>query len=38
MSSPRVSVIVPLFNGAELVRDCHDALSPVIDQREGAPR
>ncbi|HUE89599.1 MAG TPA: glycosyltransferase family 2 protein [Vicinamibacterales bacterium] len=35
MSSPRVSVIVPLFNGRELVRDCHDALSPVLDRLEG---
>ncbi len=35
MTSPRVSVIVPIFNGAELVQDCHAALSPVLDQLEG---
>jgi glycosyltransferase involved in cell wall biosynthesis len=35
MNNPRVSVIVPIFNGAELVQDCHTALSPVLDQLEG---
>jgi len=35
MTRPRVSVIVPMFNGAELVRDCHDALAPVLDRLEG---
>jgi glycosyltransferase involved in cell wall biosynthesis len=35
MSSPLVSVIVPVFNGAELVPDCHAALSPVLDRLEG---
>jgi undecaprenyl-phosphate 4-deoxy-4-formamido-L-arabinose transferase len=33
--NPRVSIIVPIFNGAALVRDCHAALSPVLDQLEG---
>ena len=33
--SPRVSIIVPMFNGAELVPECHAALSPVLDQLEG---
>lgn len=32
---PRVSVIVPVFNGAELVGDCHAALSPVLDRIDG---
>jgi glycosyltransferase involved in cell wall biosynthesis len=35
MSNPLVSVIVPIFNGAELVPDCHAALSPVLDRLEG---
>ena len=35
MTNPRVSVIVPIFNGAELVQDCHTALSPVLDLLEG---
>lgn len=35
MNNPRVSVIVPIFNGAELVPDCHAALSPVLDRLEG---
>lgn len=35
MSRPRVSVIVPMFNGAELAPDCHAALSPVLDGLEG---
>lgn len=35
MSSPLVSVIVPIFNGAELVPDCHAALSPVLDRLAG---
>ena len=32
---PLVSVIVPVFNGAELVAPCHAALSPVLDRIEG---
>lgn len=32
---PLVSVIVPVFNGAELVEPCHAALAPVLDQLEG---
>jgi glycosyltransferase involved in cell wall biosynthesis len=35
MNTPRVSVIVPIFNGAELVPDCHAALAPVLDRLEG---
>jgi glycosyltransferase involved in cell wall biosynthesis len=35
MSSPLVSVVVPIFNGAELVPDCHAALSPILDRLEG---
>jgi undecaprenyl-phosphate 4-deoxy-4-formamido-L-arabinose transferase len=35
MNSPRVSVIVPIFNGAELVQECQAALSPVLDRLEG---
>lgn len=35
MNSPRVSVIVPIFNGAELVQECQAALSPVLDRVEG---
>jgi glycosyltransferase involved in cell wall biosynthesis len=35
MNSPRVSVIVPIFNGAELVQECQAALSPVVDRVEG---
>ena len=35
MNTPRVSVIVPIFNGAELVHDGHSALSPVLDELEG---
>jgi undecaprenyl-phosphate 4-deoxy-4-formamido-L-arabinose transferase len=35
MNEPRVSVVVPIFNGAELVSDCHAALSPVLDRLEG---
>ena len=29
---PRISIIVPVFNGAELVGPCHAALAPVLDQ------
>lgn len=32
---PVTSVIVPVFNGAELVEPCHAALSPVLDQLAG---
>jgi glycosyltransferase involved in cell wall biosynthesis len=32
---PLVSVIVPIFNGAELVEPCHAALAPVLDQLAG---
>ncbi len=35
MNSPRVSVIVPIFNGAELVQECQAALAPVLDRLEG---
>jgi glycosyltransferase involved in cell wall biosynthesis len=35
MNHPRVSVIVPIFNGSTLVPDCHAALSPVLDQLDG---
>ena len=35
MNSPRVSVIVPIFNGAELLQECQAALSPVLDRLEG---
>jgi glycosyltransferase involved in cell wall biosynthesis len=29
---PVVSIVVPVFNGAELVGPCHDALAPVLDR------
>jgi glycosyltransferase involved in cell wall biosynthesis len=32
---PLISVIVPVFNGAELVGPCHAALAPVLDHLEG---
>jgi glycosyltransferase involved in cell wall biosynthesis len=32
---PLISVIVPVFNGAELVGPCQAALAPVLDQLEG---
>jgi glycosyltransferase involved in cell wall biosynthesis len=32
---PLISVIVPMFNGAELVEPCHSALAPVLDQLHG---
>jgi glycosyltransferase involved in cell wall biosynthesis len=32
---PLISVVVPFFNGAELVEPCHQALSPVLDRLEG---
>ena len=32
---PLISVIVPVFNGAELVGPCQAALAPVLDQIEG---
>jgi glycosyltransferase involved in cell wall biosynthesis len=32
---PQVSVIVPVFNGAELVGPCHAALAPVLDRLAG---
>ena len=32
---PLVSVIVPVYNGADLVSACHAALSPVMDQMAG---
>lgn len=35
LSRPLVSVIVPVFNGADLVAACHAALSPVLDQMAG---
>ena len=35
MNSPRVSVIVPIFNGAVLIDECQAALSPVLDRLEG---
>jgi undecaprenyl-phosphate 4-deoxy-4-formamido-L-arabinose transferase len=35
MNDPRVSVIVPIFNGTELIAECHAALSPVLDRLEG---
>ena len=33
--TPQISVIVPVFNGAELVAPCHAALAPVLDRLEG---
>jgi undecaprenyl-phosphate 4-deoxy-4-formamido-L-arabinose transferase len=32
---PLVSVIIPMFNGAELVAPCHAALAPVLDGLAG---
>lgn len=32
---PRISVIVPVFNGADLVAPCQAALSPVLDASAG---
>lgn len=32
---PRVSVIIPVYNGADLVEPCHAALAPVLDVLEG---
>ena len=32
---PLVSVIVPVYDGADLVSPCHAALSPVLDQMAG---
>ena len=32
---PLISVVVPVFNGAELVGPCHAALAPVLDRLEG---
>jgi glycosyltransferase involved in cell wall biosynthesis len=32
---PLISVIIPIFNGAELVEPCHTALSPVLDRMAG---
>jgi glycosyltransferase involved in cell wall biosynthesis len=32
---PLISIIVPVFNGAELVEACHAALSPVVDRLDG---
>jgi glycosyltransferase involved in cell wall biosynthesis len=32
---PLISVIVPVFNGAELVGPCHAALAPVLDHLDG---
>ena len=32
---PLVSVVIPVFNGADLVDDCQAALSPVLDQLAG---
>jgi glycosyltransferase involved in cell wall biosynthesis len=29
---PLVSIVVPVFNGAELVEPCHAALAPVLEQ------
>ena len=34
-SRPLVSVIVPVFNGADMVPACHAALAPVLDQMAG---
>jgi glycosyltransferase involved in cell wall biosynthesis len=34
-SRPLVSVVVPVYNGADLVAACHAALSPVLDQMTG---
>jgi glycosyltransferase involved in cell wall biosynthesis len=33
--APLISVIVPVFNGADLVVPCHDALAPVLDTLPG---
>ena len=35
---PLVSVVVPVFNGAELVPPCQAALSPVLERMPAAPR
>jgi glycosyltransferase involved in cell wall biosynthesis len=35
MDRPLVSVVVPVFNGAELIAACQAALSPVLDQMAG---
>jgi glycosyltransferase involved in cell wall biosynthesis len=32
---PRISVIIPVFNGAGLVEPCHSSLAPVLEQLEG---
>jgi glycosyltransferase involved in cell wall biosynthesis len=32
---PLVSVVVPVFNGADLVADCQSALAPVLDRMPG---
>jgi glycosyltransferase involved in cell wall biosynthesis len=32
---PLISVIVPVFNGAELIEPCHAALMPVLDSLAG---
>jgi glycosyltransferase involved in cell wall biosynthesis len=32
---PQVSIVVPVFNGGDLVADCQAALSPVLDTLEG---
>jgi glycosyltransferase involved in cell wall biosynthesis len=32
---PLISVIVPMYNGAELVEPCHRALMPVLDRLAG---
>jgi undecaprenyl-phosphate 4-deoxy-4-formamido-L-arabinose transferase len=32
---PLISVVVPVFNGGELVEPCHAALAPVLDRLEG---
>lgn len=34
-SAPLVSVIVPVYNGADLVSPCHAALAPVLDDMAG---
>jgi glycosyltransferase involved in cell wall biosynthesis len=33
--TPLISVIVPVFNGAELIEPCHAALAPVLDGLPG---
>lgn len=32
---PRISIIIPVYNGGELVEPCHAALGPVLDQLPG---